>query len=86
MQRVPLAAHVPRDRAKERERGRERGAKEVCHTKITRAARLAPVIKLTVKIGEKRGNNGQTPGGGGEAEEEEEEDRANRGYPVNDSR
>lgn len=31
------------------------------HAKITRAARLAPVIKLTVKIGEKRGNNGQIP-------------------------
>lgn len=28
---------------------------------ITRAVRVAPVIKLTVKIGGKRGNNGQIP-------------------------
>lgn len=41
------------DRAKERRAGVRRY--------ITRAVRVAPVIKLTVKIGGKRGNNGQTP-------------------------
>lgn len=40
---------------------RREGGVYVHACKMTRAARLAPVIKLTVKNGGKRGNNGQTP-------------------------
>lgn len=59
---------------------RKRGVR--VYADITRAVRAASVIKLTVKIGGKRGNNGQTPvhiSG----KRRENSKRANRAFPMN---